>query len=56
MRVPRCYILTSMMAKGCIMVSVLPLRCFLFSLPNFIHVFATIMQRFSYFDKREVLQ
>ena len=31
----------SMMAKGCI---VLPLRCFLFLLPNYIHVYTIIMQ------------
>ena len=27
----------SMMAKGCIVVRVLPLRCFLFLLPNYIN-------------------
>ena len=35
--------------------SVLPLRCFLLLLPNNIHCNA-IMQKFSYVDKREVLQ
>ena len=30
--------LISMMAKGCIVIPVLPLRCFLFLLPNYIHV------------------
>ena len=28
----------SVMSKGCIVTRVLPLRCFLFLLPNFIHV------------------
>ena len=46
----------SMIAKGCILVQVLPLRCFLFLLPNYMHVYAMIMQHFSHFDKREVLQ
>ena len=36
------------------MACVLPLRCFLFLLPNFNH--AIIMQLFSYLDEREVLQ
>ena len=30
----------SMMAKGCIVAIILPLRCFLFLLPNYIHVSA----------------
>ena len=34
----------SMMAKGCIVAWVLPLMCFFFLLPNFIHVTAIIMQ------------
>ena len=46
----------SMMAKGCIVARVLPLRCFLFLLPNYMHVYAIIMQHFSHFDKREVFQ
>ena len=39
-------------------VSILPLRCFLFLLPNYIHVYANTctMQQFLYLDKREVLQ
>ena len=41
----------SMMAKRSIVTRVLPLRCFLFLLPNHIHVFAFIMQQFSYIDK-----
>ena len=36
--------IVSMMAKGCIVASVLPLRCFLFLLPNYILVYAIIMQ------------
>ena len=34
----------SMMAKGCIVVKVLPRRCFLFLLPNYVHVYAIITQ------------
>ena len=34
----------SMMAKGCIVARVLHLKCFLFLLPNYIHVYAIIMQ------------
>ena len=34
----------SMMAKGCIVGRLLPLRCFLFFIPNYIHVYAIIMQ------------
>ena len=34
----------SMMAEGCIVARLLPLRCFLFSLPNYTHVYAIIMQ------------
>ena len=30
----------NIMVKGCIMARVLPLRCFLFLLPNYIHVYA----------------
>ena len=45
-----------MMVKGCIVAWVLPLRSFLILLPNYINVYATIMQTFSYLDKREVLQ
>ena len=37
-------VVVSMMTKGCIVASVLPLRCFLFLLPNYDHVYATIMQ------------
>ena len=44
-----------MMTKGCILAQVLPLRCFLFFVPNYIHVYAIIMQYFSHLDKREVL-
>ena len=47
--VPQAIILTkahraavSIMAKGCIVAGVLPL-CFLFLLPNYIHVYAIIM-------------
>ena len=32
----------SMMAKGSIVARVRPLRCFLFLLPNYIHVYANI--------------
>ena len=46
----------SMMTKGSIVARVLPLRCFLFLLPNYMHVYAKIMHYFSHFDKREVLQ
>ena len=46
----------SMMAKGCIVARVLPLRSFLFLLPNYIHVYVIIMQYISYLDEREVLQ
>ena len=35
---------------------VLPLRCFLFLLPNYINVHAIIMQYVSYLDESEVLQ
>ena len=31
------------MANGCIVARVLPLRCFLFVLPNYIHICAIIM-------------
>ena len=34
----------SMMAKGCIVARLLPMRCFLFLLPEYIHVYAIIMQ------------
>ena len=34
----------------------LALRCFLLLLPNYIHVYAIVVQLFSYFYKREVLQ
>ena len=34
----------SMMAKGSIVARVLPLKCFLFLLPNYLHVYAIIMQ------------
>ena len=37
--------MVSMMAKGCNVAQVLPLRCFLFLLPNNIHVNAIMMQR-----------
>ena len=46
----------SMMAKGSIVTSELPLRCFLFLLPNYMHVYAIIMHYSLHFDKREVLQ
>ena len=36
--------MVSMMVKGCIVALVLPLRCFLFLLPNHIHVYAIIVQ------------
>ena len=42
------------MAKGCIVAWLLPLRCSLFVLPDFIHICAVIIQKF--LDKREVLQ
>ena len=39
------------------MTSILPLRCFLFLLPNYTHVYEIIMQWiFFYLDKRELLQ
>ena len=44
----------SVMSKECI--GVLPLRCFLFLLPNYIHVYVFKMKYFSYLDKRGVLQ
>ena len=34
----------SMVAMGCIMARVLPLRCFSILLPNYMHVYATIMR------------
>ena len=34
----------SMMAKRCIVARVLPLTCFLFLLPNYIHAFSNIIQ------------
>ena len=34
----------SMLAKGSILTRVLPLRCFLFLLPNYIHVYTIIIQ------------
>ena len=46
----------SMMTKGSILTRVLPLRCFFFLLPNYIHVYAIIMIWFHNCDKREVLQ
>ena len=46
----------SMTDKSCIVVCVMPLRRFLFLLPNFFHVYAIIIQLFSYLDKREVLE
>ena len=46
----------SMIAKGSIVASVRPLGCFFFLLPNYMHVDAIIMQPFSHFDKRVVLQ
>ena len=53
-----CKAAISIMAKGCIVARVLSLslRCLLYLLPNFSHIFAIIMQYFSYLDKREVLQ
>ena len=44
------------MAKGCIVAWVLPLRCFLFLLHNYLHVYAIMMHQLTYLDKREVLQ
>ena len=41
----------SMMANACIVARVLPLRCFLFLLPNNIHIHAIMLQ---HVDKREV--
>ena len=51
-----CTAAVSIMAKGCIVASALPLRCFLFLLLYYIHISAIIMQYYSYTDKREVLQ
>ena len=51
-----CRAAVNMMAKGIIVARVLPLKCFLFLLPNYMHVYAIIMHYFSLFDKREVLQ
>ena len=46
-----------MRAKGCIVARVLPLRCFLFLLPNYMYAYnAIIMQHFSHVGTREVLQ
>ena len=44
----------SIMAKGCIVAWLLPLRCSLFVLPDFIHIYAIIIQ--NVLVKREVLQ
>ena len=44
-----------MMAKGIIVTRVLPLR-FLFLLPDYIHVYTTIIPQFSYLDQRNLLQ
>ena len=41
-----CKATVSMMDKGCFVTSVLPLRCFLILLPNFIHVYAIMMHYF----------
>ena len=41
----------SMTTKGCIVAGILPLKCFLFLLPKYIHVYAIMMQQFSYLDK-----
>ena len=41
----------SIMARVCIVAWVLPLRCFLFLLPNYIHISAIILQYLSYTDK-----
>ena len=38
--------MVSIIAKGCIVALVLPLRCFLFLLPNYINICAIIMQYF----------
>ena len=46
----------SIMAKMCIVVQILPLRCFLFLLPIYTHVHAIIMEYLSHFDKKEVLE
>ena len=42
-------------AKG-VLARILPLRCFLIIILNYIHFSAIIMQRFSYIDKKEVFQ
>ena len=44
-----------MVGKGCIGALVVPLRCFLFLPPNYIHVYAFIVHHY-YVDKRGVLQ
>ena len=49
--------MVSMMAKGCIVPSLLPLiSYFLFCPPNYINIYAIIVQMFSYLDKRQILQ
>ena len=53
---PKDIIVGSIMAKGCISACLLPLRCFLFLLPNYVNLCAIIMQYFACTDKREVLQ
>ena len=42
--------------RGFIVAWILPLRCILLWLPNYINVYAIILQKFSHFGKREVLQ
>ena len=46
----------TILPKRSIVAWVLPLMCFFFSLPNYIHVNAIIMQQFPYYGKREELQ
>ena len=43
----------SMMVKGCFVALVLLLRCFLFLLPNYIHVYAIIMQYFHILSRNQ---
>ena len=45
-----------MVAEGCIVAWILPMRCFLFLLLSYIQVYVITMQSFPYLDKREVLQ
>ena len=45
----------SMMAKGCILAGVLPLRCFLFYYPNIFTIYAIRMPYCKGIDKKGVL-